>query len=67
MPIKKIKKVIAKVKEVYVLPDFDATFECPYCGRLHHEEVFEENYTFIQTCNNEECNKKFKVKIPKYD
>lgn len=66
MPTEKIKKVTANVYEQYVEPEYHATYECPYCGRKHHEEVYDENTTSTVKCNNQECGKKFKVKIPKY-
>jgi transcription elongation factor Elf1 len=61
----KIKKVVATVKEVYVEPEFEAIFECPYCGSKDYEEIFDDNVTITRICWNNKCSKKYKVKIPK--
>lgn len=66
MAVEKIKKVKATIKEVYVEPDYEATYECPYCGRKHYDEVYDEDTTIEKTCWNKDCKKKFKVKIPKF-
>lgn len=58
-----IKKVVAQVKEIYVKPEFEAIYNCPYCNRKHYREVFDENFTITQKCHG--CKKYFKVKIPK--
>lgn len=60
----KIKKVIAVVTEEYVEPDYIARWNCPYCNASDVDQVYDENCTETKTCHK--CNKKLKVKIPKY-
>lgn len=63
----KIKKVIAQIEEIYVEPEFEAIYNCPYCDRKHHDEIYDDDFnkTEIKTCHNNDCKQKFKVKIPK--
>ena len=59
-----IKKVTASIREVSI-PQYEASFRCPYCHHLQYEDdVEDENVTIIKGCDN--CDKKFKVKIPKF-
>lgn len=61
-----IKKVIANVYEERVEPDFIAGYNCPYCGNFHYHQVYKDNYTETVKCDNKNCGKQFKVKIPKH-
>ena len=63
MPLTKIKKVVATVKEQDVDPEYTAQWNCPYCGAMDYEDVYEGNCTDNKTCYK--CEKKYKVKIPK--
>jgi uncharacterized metal-binding protein (TIGR02443 family) len=59
-----IKKVKAKVIEVYVEPDFVYSANCPYCQTTRTDQVFDENYTIKVKCVK--CQRDYKVKIPKF-
>jgi ribosomal protein L37AE/L43A len=60
----KILKVTAKVREIYVEPDYEAQALCPYCTTLNKKDIDDDNFTEIWKCA--ECKLDFKVKIPKY-
>lgn len=59
-----IKKVVAIVSE-QLEPVYYATVKCPYCKVGEYwPDIEYENTTILHTCC--ECDKTYKIKIPKY-